>query len=384
MSYSDETQPVKVVYVITKLELGGAQKICLSLFNGLQESGNNSYLISGPEGPLVEQAKKNKNTILLDTLQREVSTNAIFKEVKNFLLLTKKLRALKKVNPNLIVHTHSTKAGLVGRWAAFFAGIKQRVHTIHGYGFHSHQNLIVWSGIYFLELITSFVTTHFVCVSTADQKTGKKLFPNFGKKNSIIRAAVPSQEFFIPAKRLSEFEERPEFIFGTVACFKKQKNLFDLLKAFKKVYEHNSAARLEIVGDGELRPAIEKWILDNKLDNVITLHGWKHSVAPIMHHWNSFVLSSLWEGLPCAIVEARLLRLPVLSYNTGGISDVIKHGENGYLYSQGHWGKLANGMLELMTSPQLYAQMRSYTDDLSEFDESVMIRQHVSLYKQLS
>ena len=384
MQKQSEKTKVNVVYIITKLELGGAQKICLSLFEKLQKNGNDAYLISGTEGPLVARAKRIPNSILLDNMKREVSTNALTHEIKNFFNIVRTLRKLKKTNPNLIVHTHSTKAGLVGRWAAFFAGVKKRVHTVHGYGFHTHQPLLVWLGIYLLELFTSVITTHFVCVSSADIETGKKLFPKFIQKSSIIRAAVPSKEFYIPATEIKKAPIRKEFIFGTVACFKQQKNLFDLLKAFKKVFSQNPKARLEIIGDGELRPAIEEWIKEHKFNGVITLHGWRHSVAPIMLTWNSFVLSSLWEGLPCAIVEARLLKLPVLSYKTGGIHDIIHNGDNGFLYKQGHWGDLADGMLEIMKNKPLYSKLRSFNEDLSDFDEESMITQHVDLYKQLS
>ena len=322
MQKSSKKNKPTIVYIITKLELGGAQKICLSLFEGLQEKNVNTYLISGTTGPLVAQAKKNPHTILLETMTREVATSGFLSELRNFYHVVRTLKKLKKKNPNIIVHTHSTKAGLIGRWAAWFAGIKKKVHTVHGYGFHTHQNITVWFSIYALELITSLITTHFVCVSSADIKQGIKLFPRFAKKSSIIRAAVPSQEFYIPARKVSEVQDK--FVFGTVACFKPQKNLFDLLKAFKKVHYQYPQAHLELVGDGHLRRSLEAWIDHNGLNKAVTLHGWQHAVAPIMSTWNAFVLSSLWEGLPCAIIEARLLKLPVLSYNTGGIHDVIR------------------------------------------------------------
>ena len=117
------------------------------------------------------------------------------------------MKKLKKQHPHLIVHTHSTKAGIIGRWAAFFAGIKKRIHTIHGYGFHAHQNKILWVSIYLIEFITSLITTHYVCVSSEDVKTGIKLFPHFSGKHSIIRAAVDWDQFFIPAHQVAQFPE---------------------------------------------------------------------------------------------------------------------------------------------------------------------------------
>lgn len=376
---------IHVLYIITKLELGGAQKVCLSLLNGLNKSDAQALLISSTSGVLADSVKENPNVILLKSLDRELSIKMIWKEIICFFQLIARIRILKKQYPNLIVHTHSTKAGISGRWAAFFAGIKYRIHTVHGYAFHAHQPWLIWLSIYICEFITSLITTHFVCVSSEDVKTGIRVFPWFAKKHSIIRAAVESDKFFIPAQKANPFPEKAEqpFIFGTIACFKKQKNLFDLLHAFAQVHENNKNTRLEIIGDGVLRPSIEQWINERNLMHAITLHGWQHSVAEFMLTWHAFVLSSLWEGLPCAIVEARLLKLPVLSYNTGGIHDVITPGENGFLYKQKDWQSLADGMLKLTRNKALYTKLQSHPDDLHDFDTSHMVNDHIQLYRKL-
>jgi glycosyltransferase involved in cell wall biosynthesis len=370
-----------VVYIITKLELGGAQKVCLSLFHNLPE--RETFLISGTEGILAADLKNNPHAHLLPTFTREIGFKQILQEFKNFFELIKKLRVLKKEHPSLIVHTHSTKAGIIGRWAAFFAGIKKRVHTIHGFAFHEHQNRLAWLAIYLIELVTSFITTHFICVSTTDITVGKKLFPQFSKKHSLIRAAVAWDTFFIPATQATPFPTQAPFIFGTIACFKPQKNLFDLLRAFAKVYTSNSQVRLEIIGDGQQRPAIEAWITEHRLNGIITLHGWQQAVAPSMLNWHAFVLSSLWEGLPCAIIEARLLRLPVISYNTGGITDVIYHAKNGFIIPQKNWPALAEAMLTLSQDQISYAAMQQYPDKLDSFHHDTMLKEHAVLYQNL-
>jgi glycosyltransferase involved in cell wall biosynthesis len=373
-----------IVQIITKLELGGAQKVCLEIAQGLKTNNVPNYLISGNEGPLVDSVKHWDNIFLISELKREISWFAPLRELKVFIKLITILRTLHKKHPHLIVHTHSTKAGIVGRWAAWFAGVKKRIHTIHGFGFHDYQKTIPWVLNYGIELITSFVTTHYICVSSHDIATGIRLFPRFKQKHSLIRAAVNSEFFFTSAQKMYEESENVNgFIFGTIACFKPQKNLFDLLQAFNNVYQKNPHVKLEIVGDGILRSSIEQWINEHNLSKAVTLHGWQKNITPFLHRWNAFVLSSLWEGLPCAIIEARLFKLPIVSYDTGGIKDVIIHGENGFLYAQKNWIGLAQGMTMLATNPKIAYKLSMYSDNLSEFNADKMVKNHITLYKNL-
>ncbi len=372
---------IQVVYIVTKLELGGAQKVCLSLFEGIPRAGLDATLISGASGPLAHNLRSSKQCILLESMKREIHFSTLFLEVKNFFKLVRTLKKIKRESSKSIaVHTHSTKAGLIGRWAAFFAGIKTRIHTVHGYGFHEYQSRLIWCAIFFLEWITSFITTHFICVSSKDVQTGLRLLHNFERKHSIIRAAVEWKNFYIPATRI---KSTTHFIFGSIACFKPQKNIIDLLKAFKRVHTTFNHARLELIGDGILRPTIEKWITDNNMGAFITLHGWQHEVGTIMKNWHAFTLSSLWEGLPCAIVEARLMHLPVVAYDTGGIHDVIFDHINGLLYKKGNWRGLATGMKLLMSEKNLYTKMKLYRENLNDFKNSYMVHEHVRLYKAI-
>lgn len=368
-----------VVYIITKLELGGAQKVCLSLYKQMLP---HATLISGTQGALVSQVQS-PNTILIPEFTREVSLFRLDREIRTFFKLIGILRSLKKKYGPIMVHTHSTKAGLLGRWAAFFAGINTRVHTIHGYGFHEYQPLLIkYSGI-FLEWITNYITTQYICVSSADVTTGIHLFTDFKNKHTIIRAAVDWNKFYIPAQKALPFPVHKPFVFGTIACFKKQKNLFDLLSAFKQAYDKNKDIRLELVGDGILRPEITAWIEQHMLSSVITLHGWKNDPETVMRHWHAFVLSSLWEGLPCAIVEARLMHLPIISYNTGGIADVVKDNYNGVLIQQQDVQGLADALYRISTDPYRYQVYQQASDQLEQFKQSVMVKQHIELYNNL-
>lgn len=377
-----ESSSHHVVYIITKLELGGAQKVCLTLKRGVVQEGWDTSLYAGAGGILDTDVACETNVRLLPSLQRNITFSSLWNELKNLTILTRELRTLRRIYPRLIVHTHSTKAGILGRWAAWFARVPIRIHTIHGFAFHNHQSKPTWLAIYLIELITSLITTHFVCVSSADVTTGNNLFPGFSKKHSMIRAAIAFEHFAsIQPTRLLDTQT---FVFGSVACFKPQKNLFDLLRAFEWVYQHNPHVRCELIGDGALRPHIESWIAEHHLEHAITLHGWQQDVAPVMATWDAFVLSSLWEGLPCAIVEARVLKLPVISYDTGGIKDVIMHHKNGIICSQKAWLELAKAMHKISIDTIFHQELSSHPDDFEAFKDQTMIREHQKLYRELA
>jgi glycosyltransferase involved in cell wall biosynthesis len=376
---------LNVLYVLTKLELGGAQKVCLTLHQGLVDNQHNAMLVSGSEGILIHEAQKTRGCIFLDSFKREISLSGFIHDLKTFCILIKIMRNYKKKNPDLIVHTHSTKAGIIGRWAAFFAGIKNRVHTIHGFGFHDYQSFLSWLTIVAMEWITTLITTHLICVSEKDLKRGSKLLPGFAKKSSIIRAAVTDKHFINPTKRTDIHKKTP--IIGVISCFKTQKNLFDLLEAFRVARtagkKQGIDSRLEIIGDGEQRVAIENWITTNKYNNVVTLHGWQNEVQTFLHRWDIFALSSLWEGLPCSIVEARLAGLAVVAYDVGGISEVITHGINGFLVAPGDYTTLASHLEELVCNQTLRTRLQQYQENLTPFSARSMIAQHEMLYKKL-
>jgi len=373
-----------IIYVLTKLELGGAQKICLSLHKKFSSS-----LISGAEGTLVPEIKNSKNIYLLKSFKREVGIKNVFLEFAAFVKMITLMKKIKKQHQNVAVHTHSTKAGIVGRWAAFFARIKTRIHTVHGFGFHEHQSKIGWYIHFIFEYVTSLITTHYICVSQADKKTGAKFFPQFKRKSSIIRAAVDWDRFYTPTTKEKKIREKEAIVFGSISCLKPQKNLIDLLKAFKHMHDNlpsseKKSVRLQIIGDGIERAKLERWIDQENFSKQIDLLGWQKNVAEWMESWDVFMMSSLWEGLPCAIVEARLKKLPVISYKIAGIPEVIKNDKNGFLIPAGDWKKLGDSMLKLANNKPLLEAMGSHNEDLVDFKNETMLEKHNNLYKRFS
>lgn len=368
-----------IIYIITKLELGGAQKVCLSLYEGFSQSPDGATLISGTSGPLVPQALQQSTTILLPSLTREVSTFGLFKEPKAFFDLVLQIRRLKKKYGKVVVHTHSTKAGILGRLAAFLAGADKIVHTVHGFGFNNHQSWPRWAATYLAELTVAPVTDSFIVVSQQDLNEGLHRIPGFKKKVTLIRAAANITH---PQPTPTVIKKRSEIVIGSVSCFKPQKNLVELINAYAQVHTQTPhQTRLQIIGDGVERKKLETLIASLGLQKNIDLLGWQSHVSAFMKTWDIYAMSSLWEGLPCSIIEARMHKLPVVSYDTGGICEVIENGKNGFLIPQGKVDLLAQALINLTNDQELRTQLQGYTDNLQPFTQPSMIKAHKTLYE---
>jgi len=379
-NYDSGSKPV-VVYIITKLELGGAQKVCLELFNHFFP---NSYLISSSDGTLLDTVKGNPHFFAVPTLKREASFFSVFSEFYALLQIFFILRKLRKQHPNLVVHTHSSKAGILGRIAAYFAGIKKIIHTVHGFGMTSDQGWITTFIFRGLEQIGTLLTTSIICVSKRDLQLGSSLFWGFKKKACIIRAAIDQKPFLQQqdmakmAKVKNNFEGK--IIIGSVSCFKPQKNLLDLIKAFylavKLSEPQGKLFELQIIGDGDMRSSIENRITKYKLQRQIKLLGWQRNVAPLMANWDTFTLSSLWEGPPCSLVQAQILKQFSICYDTGGIYELIIESENGFLVPQKN---IFSFSIALLRAGRRDLQ-KLHFEKLDYFFIETMLEQHAKLY----
>lgn len=373
------TKPA-ILHIITKLDLGGAQKSCLALIAELQQNYPDFeiYLISGSQGELITQARALKNVYLLDTLIWEIHPKNMLLEVKNFLKIIKFMRHLKTTHKKLIIHTHTIKAGTLGRWAAWFAGIPTRIHTIHGFSFHPYQNKLVWLMFYLVELFNSLITTHFICVSSQDLQVGCEIFPNFSQKSSIIRAATLYDKS--TASIDTPNHNAPIITIGTVASLKPGKNLFELLQAFqfaqKKLQKHQIILKLEIVGDGPLRPTLQGYLNYYRLNDSVYITGWTPTPMLYAQKWSAFIFTSLWEGLPCALVEAKELNIPILAYQVGGLPDLL---DQSTLIYPHNWLKLANQLIQSQLKPQIHTPHSTNP----AFYIPQMALDHIKLYKTL-
>jgi glycosyltransferase involved in cell wall biosynthesis len=289
---------------------------------------------------------------------------------------------LKRWSGKVVVNTHSTKAGAIGRVAAWFAGVDLISHTVHGFGFNQYQSYVKRSFLFVVEQFCTLLSDKIICVSQKDRLHGDKFLWTFKAKSLVIRAGVPLQRFY-PAK----LPKKKELIIGTISCLKPQKNIQDLISSFALLTRMKELTiyelRLEILGDGDQKSFILDLLQALGIRKKVKFLGWQSDVCSYIQKWDIFALSSLWEGLPCSVLEARLCQLPVVAYDVGGISEVIEHGKNGFLVEPGNKKQLTEYLAKLVKDVQLRKAMASFEDDLQLFSENKMLSDYEKLFKDL-
>jgi len=380
-----------VVHIITKLELGGAQQNTLFTVTHLDRDAYNPVLVSGNEGMLVDEAARltDVNVHLLPDLVREIRP---FKDIRAFIKMRRILKqAQKGVNSsNMIVHTHSSKAGILGRWAARLAGIRLIVHSVHGFSFNGYQPSLVRAFYVFLERITARITTAFVTVSEADREEGiaKGIFKR--DDVTLIRSGIDIKRFCdLSCDRISLRGklgvDRDAPVIAMVACFKPQKAPLDFVRVAKVVLDERSDARFFLVGDGLLRPQVETLIDQLKITDKVLLLGWRRDIPEIMHSIDLLLLTSLWEGLPRVLPQAMASGIPVVATSVNGSPEAVQNGLNGYLLPPGDVEGMARKILYLINNPgEARAMGQKGRELVEEFDIWKMVKQQELLYANLT
>ncbi len=375
-------RPVNLLYVITKLELGGAQTQLLNLIRHLDQAKFRTFLFTAMDGILVNEAAAIPGL----TLKKSRCLERPINPLKDLLALIELYLFVKKNNIQ-IVHTHSSKAGILGRLAARLAGVKLILHTVHGWSFNDYQPSLRRIFFIWLERLTAQFTDKLVVVSNCDQQKG--LDNRIGKENrySLIRYGIDYSKFNLREKNIrSELGIKAEdLLVGMVACFKPQKSPQDFIKLAFLVRQSMPHIKFILVGDGALRPAIERLIERLQLQQQIILTGWRSDIPRILSALDIFVLTSLWEGLPVAVLEAMASSKPVISTHTGGIGEIIVEGKSGFLVLPHDTNKLAQNLIVLLKDESLRKRIGENARGALDyrFALATMAESHKNLYVDL-
>lgn len=351
---------INLLYVITKLELGGAQKQLLSLIQGLDRTRYNIFLFTAREGILMDEALAAPGLRVYRSRFMERAVNPFF-DIPAFFELVCFIRR-EKIE---IVHTHSSKAGILGRFAAAAAGVQKVYHTVHGWPFHDFQFPLARWFFVFLERCAAAVTTRIIVVSTHDKKRGLTYRICGEGRYSLVRYGIDAAAFeeARPAVRKSLGIPEGAPVVAMVSCFKPQKAVRDFIAVARDVCAVRSDAVFMIAGDGIQRRAIGKMIEAYGLKGRIILLGWRRDIAELLASCDVFMLTSLWEGMPISVIEAMAASRSVIVTDTGGVRELVKDGDTGFLVPCRDTDAMSRKLLTLLHDPTMRARIGKKAHD---------------------
>jgi glycosyltransferase involved in cell wall biosynthesis len=359
---------INLLYIITKLELGGAQKQLLNLIRRLDKERFNILLFTAQDGLLVGDASSISGLILNRSKYLECPINPF----KDSLALIEIFLFIKK-NKIDIVHTHSSKAGILGRFAAKLARAKVIVHTVHGWSFNNCQSNLKRIFFIWLERLAAEFTDKLIVVSGHDMDIGLENRIGTTTKYTIIRYGIDYGEFAVKEKNIKEELGIPSdnSIVTMVSCLKPQKRPQDFIRIASLVAKELSKVKFLLVGDGILRSTVEDLIDKFKLQQKVILLGWRKDIPRILSVTDVLVLTSLWEGLPIAVLEAMVSSKPVIATDTGGVSEVIRDADTGFLAKPGDVNAMSEKLIILLRDGRLRQIIGQRAKDSLGLDFSV-------------
>ncbi len=373
----------KILYVLTQLELGGAQKHLLTLIQGLGRGEFSPYLFTGLRGELFPEANELMGAHLRRSffLVRHLNPFADLCALVELAVFIRKHRFA-------LVHTHSSKAGIIGRWAARLAGVSTVVHTVHGWSFNEYQPFLL-RGLYIsLERLAARLCRVLIVVSEHDRQKGLRARIGVPAQYRLIRYGIESAAFELDAGRQvrEELGIPPQsLVVGMVSCLKPQKSPLDFVRMARVVRAARRDVSFVLVGDGRLRNALVRLIRNEKLQGAVVLTGWRRDIPRLLSALDVVVLTSLWEGFPIAVLEAMASGKPVVATDTGGIGELVEEGKTGFLTVARAPGQMAQKVLVLLRSEETRRDIgvRARAAVAAGYRLETMVATTLALYREL-
>lgn len=379
---------IRVLQIITRLIVGGAQETVMYTAALLDQQHFRVDVLSGPqtgsEGSLIEEVRQRGVPLtILPELLREVNP-------AHDLAALGKLYRFMRAGQYDIVHTNSSKAGILGRIAARLARTPLIVHTVHGWSFHDHMSPAVRKAYILLEKWTTSFSNALIVVTQRDIEKGLREGIGRPQQYHLIRSAIPLDEFD-PARGERAAVRRELGIppnaplLGNIGRFSEQKNPLDWVRVAGRVGRALPECRFLLVGDGPLRSQVVELLAKEGIADRTVMAGLRRDAPRLLSAIDVFLLTSLWEGLPRVIPQAMAMQVPVVASGVDGSSEAIVSGETGYICPPADLDGLAARCLELLGDPQqrsLFGRRgRQYA--LQAFDIRQMIAQIEQIYERL-
>jgi glycosyltransferase involved in cell wall biosynthesis len=381
------THKIPTLQLITRMIIGGAQETAMLIADMLDPEQFTVDLLTGPqtgpEGSLLEETRRRGISLIID--------NALVREIhpaKDLIAFVQLYRHIRR-NRYEIVHTNSSKAGILGRLAAWLAGTPIIVHTVHGWGHNDYQRPLVRDFYIALEKFNLRITDQLIAVSALDIDKG--VADGIGQPADyvVIRSGVEMDRFGhpqVPPEKTRQALKIPldAPIVGTVTRMSPQKAPLDYIQAMAIVAKSEPRAYFVMVGDGPLRPDVEALASELGIADRLVLTGLRRDVPELMAMFDIFVLSSLWEGLPRVLPQAMATGLPVVATAIDGNAEIITDGMTGRLVPPGTPPAIAQAVIELLQDKQLATTLGQAGKEKSdEFSARKMVDDIEQLYKHL-
>jgi glycosyltransferase involved in cell wall biosynthesis len=355
---------VKILRVIARLNMGGPALHVAYLTEGLTKRGYDTTLVSGSlargEDSMAFVADAHGvEVVRIDELGREISP------LRDLMATIRLAKLIRRERPQ-ILHTHTAKAGTVGRVAALLAGSRRPpiiVHTFHGHVLRGYFGPLRSLFFRLLERRLAAGTTALIAVSpqVRDDLVALGIAPR--ERFVVIRLGIELDERVSPDRNGRGESRRylgipgDRFAVGWIGRMTAVKRTDDVLVAFKRLRDGGVDAVLCMVGDGPDRLQLERRAHELGVIRDTVFLGYQEDVAPLYAAFDALVLPSGNEGTPVSVIEALAAELPVVATRVGGVPDVVRDGEDGFLVEAGATDDLADRLAQLARDPALRARM---------------------------
>jgi glycosyltransferase involved in cell wall biosynthesis len=379
-------EKIKVLHIITRLDKGGSADNTLLSVLGLNKDIFQVDLLSGRTNfpsPKLKQLKK-QNSIQYKEISQLVRA---IHPIKDIIALSQLYKYIKKGCYD-IVHTHSSKAGLLGRLAARMAGIKHIIHTPHGHIFYGYYGKLLSYIFILLERWAARFTENIITLTKAGKEEHVKYKISSEDKFVTIHSGLELNSWQPAYTRKEVIEEfsisKSNTLVGTVARLVPIKGHEFLVKAAPLVLQHYPNTTFLVIGDGPLRKKLENLAQQLNVFDKIVFSGMRKDIPRLLNAIDIFVLPSLNEGMGRVIIEAMALAKPIVAARVGGVPDVVEDGSSGLLVPPADPEALADAICQIMRNSSLSAKLSSHAVSRSEkFSHIEMIRQLEILYKNV-
>jgi glycosyltransferase involved in cell wall biosynthesis len=391
---------IKIIHVITRMDMGGsAQNTLLTALH--HDSRNyNVWLI---KGSTLESAMTKAETELVENQLETAKVQGI--EIIDVPSLVRRIspindvrasvtlfRHIRKIQPQ-IVHTHTSKAGLLGRLAAWLARVPIVIHTPHGHVFYGHFGRFLSRIFLQMEKLLGRITHHQIALTPEECNDYLSLRVSKPSNTSVIHSGVDVHRFIEGAKQRTRKRKElgippDSLVIGYVGWLIPIKGVTHLINAMARVVEQHPKSILVLVGKGDeqgeeeikLKEQVERVGLEDK----VRFLGWRADVDEVMGCFDIFVLPSLNEGMGRVLVEAMAAGLPIVASRVGGIPDLVKDGKNGLLVPPKDASALENAISALLEDKEKRKRMEDTgTKVCLQYSTESMVKQIDDLYMEL-